>query len=104
MELQFISSEKCKTLLVVNSYKFNRNHVSKNNTITLCCTNKMCKAKINTKGETLDITNLEKVNLTYDLDINLKGQQVNNACKRKAENHPHGKPSELIRKELASFD
>lgn len=45
----YFVSEKCKTFLVVNNFKFNQKHIFKSHVITWRCTKKW-RAKLYTEG------------------------------------------------------
>lgn len=98
-------SEKGKQLLVINNYKFCINHVSKQNVVTWRCIKKTCVAKVYTEGETMNICEVSKSNLNHNHreETNLKRQEVNNSCKRKAEEDLLEKPAKIIRKEVARY-
>jgi len=93
-------SEKGKTFLVHNNYKFYKKHTAKTNICMWMCVNNKCRAKCYTDSEKL----VENKNTcfvhTYEEETALNQQKIINSCKRKAVDSVVEKPSKIIRLEL----
>jgi hypothetical protein len=99
MEVQHMTSEKGKMLLVVEGAKFCKGRRLQSGETHWRCVNKFCRAKLYVNSD----NKITKSDLEHSHDVNvetLNRQKINNSVKRKAEDDISTRPSKLIHQEL----
>lgn len=103
--MEFITSEKLKTLLIVDSYKFNFQKLLKSDVQRWVCIDRNCKCALKISADRKFI--LEKLHEHNHENVNekvLNRQRVSNSLKRKAMTDISSRPAKLICQELKRED
>jgi len=104
---EFIESNRGKTLLVIDNYKFSIGSVNKkNNSKRWRCIKRDCHAKVYTENQIVVQHHAENVSHNHSpYDRNsISRQIVSSACKRKATDEPSVRPKKIILKEVGEND
>jgi 5-bromo-4-chloroindolyl phosphate hydrolysis protein len=106
MDLQVITGEKGKPLILLENQKFYKYRVLKSTSETCwCCVKKNCRAKLYTFGDETDLV-FSKNTGEHDHEVLdkcvLNKQKVSNQVKRKAEDWICDRPAKIIHQELNS--
>lgn len=102
--MNFITSEKLKTLIEVNGYKFCFHKMLKNEVERWTCTKSSCKCYLKLDSTKTVIESKLIHNHTRYEEAVLKRQMLSNSLKRKATEDIYAKPSKLLRSELQISD